>query len=133
MGWCMSVAYGDGKNVGFYVKDERRGSIARNYREFSGGERFAIAVAVSLAISRVTGGASRIGCLFIDEGFGSLDSGKRERIVANAIEPLVEQNLREQVVVITHLEDMKDRFPARISIRHTGDGSIAATYPARTI
>ena len=58
--------------------------------------------------------------MFIDEGFGTQDAAGRERIldVIGAIEGDF-----EKIIVITHLDDMKDMFPVRIEVQKDGDGS----------
>ncbi len=94
----------------------------RSYEMYSGGEAFRVNLAMRIALSKVL--AQRIGAplptLFIDEGFGTQDAAGRERIldVIGAI-----QDDFEKIIVITHLEDMKDMFPVRIEVQKDGDGS----------
>ena len=94
----------------------------RSYELFSGGEAFRINLALRIALSKVL--AHRKGAplptLFIDEGFGTQDAPGRERIldVINAIE----QDF-EKIIVITHLEDLKDAFQARIEVQKEEAGS----------
>ncbi|MCH8280594.1 MAG: SMC family ATPase [Chloroflexi bacterium] len=94
----------------------------RSYEMYSGGEAFRINLALRIALSKVL--AQRMGAplpvLFIDEGFGSQDSAGRERIldVIGAI-----QNDFEKIIVITHLDDMKDVFPVRIEVQKGEMGS----------
>jgi exonuclease SbcC len=58
--------------------------------------------------------------LVIDEGFGALDTEGRERFV-QAITSV--QHDFKLILVITHLEDLKERFPAHIHISKTPSGS----------
>ena len=94
----------------------------RSYEMYSGGEAFRINLALRIGLSKVL--AQRIGAplptLFIDEGFGSQDAAGRERIldVIGAIE-----NDFEKIIVVTHLEDMKDMFPVRIEVQKGDQGS----------
>ena len=94
----------------------------RSYEMYSGGEAFRVNLAMRIALSKVL--AQRIGAplptLFIDEGFGTQDAAGRERIldVIGAIEADF-----EKIIVITHLDDMKDVFPVRIEVQKDGDGS----------
>ena len=120
LGWHIAINY-DEKH-GFSIQD-RALSAVRKYAEFSGGERFAVAIAAALAIGRVTHGAGNIRCLFIDEGFGALDQTHRKRIINDAIGRLIEIGTREQVVVITHLRDMQAYFPNRIELVREVDRS----------
>lgn len=95
---------------------------ARSYELFSGGEAFRINLALRIALSKVL--AQRMGLplptLFIDEGFGTQDAAGRERIV-DAIASI--QDDFEKIIVITHLEELKDLFPVRIEVMKTAAGS----------
>ena len=95
---------------------------SRNYELFSGGEAFRINLALRIALSKVL--SQRLGAplptLFIDEGFGTQDAAGRERIV-DAIASI--QDEFEKIIVITHLDDLKDLFPARIEVLKTEAGS----------
>lgn len=94
----------------------------RSYEMYSGGEAFRINLALRIGLSKVL--AQRIGAplptLFIDEGFGSQDGPGRERIldVISAIEKDF-----EKIIIVTHLEDMKDVFPVRIEVQKGDQGS----------
>ena len=56
----------------------------------------------------------------MDEGFGTQDVQGRERLVEaiNAI-----QNDFEKIIVITHVEELKEAFPVRIDVWKTEQGS----------
>jgi len=94
----------------------------RNYEMFSGGEAFRINLAIRIALSKLL--ARRAGAplptLIIDEGFGTQDSVGIEKIKEgiNSI-----QDDFEKIIVITHMEELKDAFPARIDVIKTAEGS----------
>ena len=94
----------------------------RSYEMFSGGEAFRINLALRISLSKVL--AHRRGAplptLFIDEGFGTQDAMGRERIldVISAIEDDF-----EKIIVITHLEELKEAFQARIEVEKLETGS----------
>ena len=94
----------------------------RNYEMFSGGEAFRINLALRIALSKLL--ARRAGAplptLIIDEGFGTQDSVGIEKIKEgiNSI-----QDDFEKIIVITHMEELKDAFPARIDVIKTAEGS----------
>ena len=94
----------------------------RSYENYSGGEAFRINFALRIALSRLL--AHRSGAplptLFIDEGFGSQDAAGLEKLVEaiNAI-----QNDFQKIVVITHIEELKEAFPVRIEVTKTLQGS----------
>ncbi len=94
----------------------------RPYELFSGGERFRVDFALRIALSKLL--AWRAGAplptLFIDEGFGTQDAEGRDRIldVVRAIEDRF-----ERILVITHMDDIKEAFPVRIEVTKGASGS----------
>ena len=95
----------------------------RNYEMFSGGEAFRIDLALRIAISRLLvrrAGAS-LPLLIIDEGFGTQDSTGLEKLI-EAINSI--QDDFEKIFMVTHLEELKDRFPVVINVRKTHAGSM---------
>ncbi len=96
----------------------------REYELFSGGEAFRINFAIRLALARVLAqrAGARLQTLVIDEGFGSQDAEGRQRLI-EAINLVSEDFVK--ILVITHLDDLRDAFPARIEVQKTQNGSIA--------
>ncbi len=94
----------------------------RNYEMFSGGEAFRIDFAVRIALSKLL--ARRAGAplptLIIDEGFGTQDSSGIEKL-KEAINSIQEDF--EKILVITHMEEIRDAFPNRIDVIKTAQGS----------
>ena len=94
----------------------------RSYEMYSGGEAFRVNLALRIALSKVL--AQRMGAplptLFIDEGFGTQDAVGRERIldVISAI-----GGDFEKVLVITHLDDLREAFSVRIEVQKDESGS----------
>ena len=97
----------------------------RAYEMFSGGERFRVDFAIRIALSKLL--AWRAGAplptLFIDEGFGTQDAEGRDRVldVIKAIEDRF-----ERILVITHMDEIKEAFPVRIEVSRGPDGSTFA-------
>jgi len=89
---------------------------------YSGGEAFRVNFAIRLALSKVLAhrAGARLQTLVIDEGFGSQDADGRQRLI-EAIN-LVRGDFKK-ILVITHLEDLKDAFPARIEVEKGSNGS----------
>jgi exonuclease SbcC len=58
--------------------------------------------------------------LFIDEGFGTQDDEGRTRLV-EAIN--VVQDDFDLILVITHLDELRDSFPVHIVVEKTANGS----------
>ncbi|MCJ7622151.1 MAG: SMC family ATPase, partial [Anaerolineaceae bacterium] len=106
----------------------RDGAGSREYEMFAGGEAFRINFAIRLALSRVLAQRSgaRLQTLVIDEGFGSQDAEGRQRLI-EAIN-LVSSDF-EKILIITHLEELKDVFPSRIEVTKTLSGSSVEVIP----
>ena len=94
----------------------------RNYEMFSGGEAFRINFAIRIALSKLL--ARRAGAplptLVVDEGFGTQDSAGIEKLkeALNSI-----QDDFDKILVITHIEELRDAFPTRIDVVKTARGS----------
>jgi exonuclease SbcC len=95
----------------------------REYSLYSGGEAFRVNFAVRIALSKILArrAGSQLQTLVIDEGFGTQDAQGRERLV-EAINAIQDDFAR--VLVITHIDELKDAFPARIEVTKTPDGSV---------
>ena len=95
----------------------------RAYEMYSGGEAFRVNFAVRLALSEILAQrkGARLQTLVIDEGFGSQDTLGRQRLV-EAIN-LVKDDFAK-ILVITHLDELKDAFPTRIEVEKGDRGSI---------
>lgn len=98
------------------------GAGLRDYEMYSGGEAFRVNFAIRLALSEVLAQrkGARLQMLVIDEGFGSQDALGRQRLIQaiNAVKADF-----AKILVITHLEELKDAFPTRIEVEKTEEGS----------
>lgn len=94
----------------------------RPYEMYSGGEAFRVNFAIRLAISKLLThrAGAKLQFLVIDEGFGSQDAPGRARLV-EAIDAI--KNDFEKIVIITHLEELKEEFPVRIEVFKDATGS----------
>jgi exonuclease SbcC len=95
---------------------------SRPYEMYSGGEAFRINFAIRIALSRLLArrAGAQLRALFIDEGFGTQDARGREHLIA-AINSI--QDDFDRILVITHIDELKDAFPARIEVTKTPLGS----------
>jgi len=127
----MSVRFATQKDYKDKSRDDKKETLdilisdaagTREYELFSGGEAFRVNFAIRLALSRVLAkrAGARLQTLVIDEGFGSQDADGRQRLI-EAIN-LVRQDFAK-VLVITHMEELKEAFPARIEVEKTLTGS----------
>jgi DNA repair protein SbcC/Rad50 len=105
----------------------RDGAGIRDYELYSGGEAFRVNFAIRLALSEVLAqrAGARLQTLIIDEGFGSQDTLGRQRLI-EAIN-LIRDDFAK-IIVITHIDELKDAFPVRIEVSKTLAGSQLAIY-----
>jgi len=94
----------------------------RPYENYSGGEQFRVNFAIRIALSKLLArrAGAQLETLVIDEGFGTQDAQGRQRLV-EAINAVQDDFAR--VLVITHIDELRDAFPARIEVTKTPQGS----------
>ncbi len=73
----------------------------------------------AVALASLNGRQSLVDTLFIDEGFGSLDSHALDTAIG-AIEKI--QNFGRKVGIITHLDGIKERVPVQVVVEKIGAG-----------
>ena len=87
----------------------------RSYELYSGGEAFRIDFSIRIALSKLlarrTG--TRLRTLVIDEGFGTQDAEGLDHLV-EAIQAI--SGDFEKILIITHVESLKQAFPVRIEV-----------------
>jgi exonuclease SbcC len=76
-------------------------------------------LALALGLSDLARGTVRVESLFLDEGFGSLDPDSLDQALS-ALDGL--QADGRQIVVVSHVELLKERVAARIDVTPIGDG-----------
>jgi len=103
------------------------GMGGRKYELYSGGEAFRVNFAIRIALSKLLArrAGARLETLVIDEGFGSQDQDGRQRLV-EAIHTIQEDFAK--ILVITHIDELKDLFPTRIEVTKGASGSRVAGY-----
>ncbi len=116
---------GDGRvkdNLEIEVLDFHTGKY-RSVRTLSGGETFKASLALALGLSDVIQAASggvRVDALFIDEGFGALDSESLDQ----ACETLLSLAESDRLIgVISHVPELKERIRRQVVVDKSGSGS----------
>lgn len=115
----------DGRSTGgldLDVTDAHTGET-RPASTLSGGESFLASLALALGLSDVVmaqQGGRRLDCIFIDEGFGSLDGETLEY----ALNTLMELHSAGRLIgIISHVAELKERIDARIDVLPGKSGS----------
>ena len=114
------------KSLGIKVIDLDMLSESRSVHSLSGGETFLVSLALSLALSSISSNRMSVESLFIDEGFGALDSTTLKTAM-HALERLQSQG--RKIGVISHLGEMLEQIPVKINVikKNSGKSRIEIT------
>ena len=99
---------------------------ARSIETLSGGEQFLASLSLAFGLSEVVqsySGAVRLDALFIDEGFGSLDTDTLDTAM-RALETIRQSG--RVIGIISHVAELQRRIPTMIRVSKTASGSAAA-------
>lgn len=116
---------GDGRikdNLEIQVLDYYTGKY-RSVRTLSGGEAFKASLALALGMSDVIqamNGGIRVDTLFVDEGFGALDSESLDQ-ACGTLMSLAEK--KQLIGIISHVPELRERIEKQLIIEKTGSGS----------
>ncbi|MGO4690768.1 AAA family ATPase [Glaciibacter sp. 2TAF33] len=117
-----SVQYRNTRSgLGLSILDQHTGR-ARPTHSLSGGETFLASLALALGLAEVVtnqAGGITLDTLFIDEGFGSLDSDTLE-IAMGTLDSLRAGG--RTIGLISHVDAMKEQIPAKLRITVTDQG-----------
>ena len=102
------------------VIDRWNANDERPVETLSGGESFLTSLALALALSELSRGRAQIHSLFLDEGFGTLDSETLDVAIA-ALEGLQMQG--RSIFLISHIGELTRRIPVQIAVQKIGNGS----------
>jgi exonuclease SbcC len=112
-------------NGELWVVDHQAADELRSVRSLSGGETFQASLALALALAdeiteRAGAAGTRLEAIFLDEGFGTLDSESLET-VASTIETLGHEG--RMVGLVTHVRELAERVPVRFRVVKGPGGS----------
>lgn len=97
--------------------------IVRDIQTLSGGESFKAALSLALGLSSMIqsyAGGIELNTLFIDEGFGSLDSES----IDQALSALLDMKNDNKVIgIISHVDELKERIDTQIVVEKGKNGS----------
>ena len=107
-------------SLAIMVRDMEMGGEMRTASSLSGGETFLVSLSLALGLTSLNDIHFNIDMLFIDEGFGTLDSESLD-MVMSTLENL--HNLGKKVGIISHVDALKERIPAQIQLIRNGKSS----------
>jgi exonuclease SbcC len=112
---------GKQSGLGLDVYDAYTGQN-RDVKTLSGGEKFNASLCLALGMTDVIQshlGGVTIEMMFIDEGFGSLDEESLQKAIAALVDL---QKAGRMIGVISHVQELKDAFPACLEVIKTREG-----------
>lgn len=108
------------------VVDRWNANEERPVETLSGGESFLTSLTLALALSELSRGRAQLNSLFLDEGFGTLDSETLDTAIASL------EGLRMQgrnIFLISHVQELTRRLPVKIQVNKKGNGSSSVKTP----
>ncbi len=109
-----------GSDLVLQVIDRNMADEVRGVHNLSGGERFLVSLSLALGLAGMSSSRGiKVESLFIDEGFGALDSNSLAMAVS-VLEQL--QATGRRVGVISHVDEMKERIAVKIEVMPIGGG-----------
>lgn len=102
------------------IIDTYQADATRPMKTLSGGESFLVSLALALGLSDLAGRNTSIESLFIDEGFGTLDSATLDMAVTTL------ENLQangKTIGIISHVEALKERITTQIQVVKGNSGT----------
>jgi exonuclease SbcC len=101
------------------VIDQFQNYDERTVQNLSGGEKFIVSLSLALGLANMASKNMQIDTMFIDEGFGTLDSDYLD-VTLTALSNL--QNEGKLIGVISHLTELKERIATHIEVISDGNG-----------
>ncbi|MBL4849200.1 MAG: hypothetical protein JKY65_27050, partial [Planctomycetes bacterium] len=108
-----------GQDLDLQVIDTTLGDEVRATSSLSGGESFLVSLALALGVGALSSQETSVESLFVDEGFGSLDTDAQE-LALSALDAL--QAGGRQVVLISHLPGLAERIGFGVRVVPQGRG-----------
>lgn len=99
-------------------------NTVRSVKTLSGGEAFMAALSLALGLSdeiQKSSGNVKIDAMFVDEGFGALDS-ESLRLAVNTLIAL-SQNSDRLIGIISHVDALKRRIDRQINVKRLASGA----------
>lgn len=120
----LNPQYKSGEELNFKLVDHYQAGETRPVDTMSGGEKFLISLSLALGLSDLASQNVTIGSLFIDEGFGTLDSNTLETVIST-LETLKSQG--KMIGIISHVDSLKERIPVQIQVLKKSNGVSTVT------
>lgn len=113
----------ENEHLSILVLDRYYNNEPRSVTVLSGGERFMVSLALSLALSAMNRPDFNVDILFIDEGFGTLDAKSLDMVMKTLRRlPTLSGHTSRRVGVISHREELTEQIDCQIQLQRFGEG-----------
>lgn len=117
--YIISHKKDENKPLELEIIDTYQADAIRPIESLSGGESFLVSLALALGLSDLASRRTKIDSLFIDEGFGTLDSDTLDTVIST-LEML--HSTGKTIGIISHVEALKERITTQIQVSKSGSG-----------
>jgi exonuclease SbcC len=104
----------------FFIMDKFRDGGVRKISTLSGGETFMVSLAMAIGLAEMTRGKAEIDSLFIDEGFGTLDSESLQDVL-DVLKQIQTRGL--MIGIISHIKELTTAIPVNLHVIKGQDGN----------
>lgn len=111
--------YSQEDSLDILVRDNESAGVERPISNLSGGESFLLSLSLALGLSSISNQAMAMDTIFIDEGFGTLDSNYLSTVI-DALDQLHNLN-GKRVGIISHVDSLKERITTQIQVNKIGN------------
>ena len=111
--------YSQEDSLEILVRDNEMAGIERPISNLSGGESFLLSLSLAMGLSSISNQAMAMDTIFIDEGFGTLDSSYLNTVI-DALDQLHNLN-GKRVGIISHVDSLKERITTQIQVNKIGN------------
>ncbi|MBA2662988.1 MAG: AAA family ATPase [Bradymonadaceae bacterium] len=120
--YALSVSLGEHQEplLAFSVIDLDNADLVRPITTLSGGETFLVSLALALALADFRQVTLPVETIFLDEGFGTLDSETLNMVIA--VLNTLQRDSGRQIGIISHVEELKERVEHRVLVEKLGNG-----------
>lgn len=120
----------ENEQLSILVRDRYHNNEPRSVTVLSGGERFMVSLALSLALSSMNRPDMNVDILFIDEGFGTLDAKSLDMVMTTLRRlPEINGQSGRRVGVISHREELTEQIDCQIQLHSYGEGRSRIVIP----
>ncbi len=120
----------ENEQLSILVRDRYHNNEPRSVTVLSGGERFMVSLALSLALSSMNRPDMNVDILFIDEGFGTLDAKSLDMVMSTLRRlPEINGQSGRRVGVISHREELTEQIDCQIQLKSFGEGRSRIVIP----